>query len=71
MSSRRPEVTAKVQGGSITSLLQNPYGKKKFIESDFNENEKNMHLSCDFQASFSVVWRAFRQFSFKFTTGRS
>ena len=27
MSSRRPKATAKVQGASIISFLQNPYGK--------------------------------------------
>ena len=30
-----------------------------------------MHPSCDFQAIFSIAWRAFRQFSFKFTAGQS
>ena len=30
-----------------------------------------MHFSCDFWAIFSLVWRAFRQLSFKFKPGQS
>ena len=30
-----------------------------------------MQSSCGFQAIFSIVWRAFRQFNFKFTAGQS
>ena len=44
---------------------------KVVIQNDFSENKKNMHPSCDFQAIFSTVWLAFRQFCFKFTAGQS
>ena len=33
MSSRNPKATAKVQGASIISLLQNPYGKSALFKA--------------------------------------
>ena len=63
MSSRRPEVTAKVQGGSITSLLQNPYGKKNLLKAILMKTRKTctslvisrpVSLSCDARSANSV-----------------
>ena len=66
MSSGRPKATAKKVQGASKSIWY-----KWFIQSDFSENKKNMHPSRDFRAIFSIVWRAFRQSSFKFIAGES
>ena len=72
MSSGRPKATAKkVQGASLMSLLRNPYGTSGLFKAILVKTRKNMYPSRDFRAIFSIVWRAFRQSSFKFTAGES
>ena len=64
MSSGRPKAKKKVQGASKSIWY------KWFIQSDFSENKKTC-TPRDFRAIFSIVWRAFRQSSFKFIAGES
>ena len=43
MSSRNPKATAKVQGASIISLLQNPYGKSGLFKAILVETTEEKH----------------------------
>ena len=71
MSSGRPKATAKkVQGASMMSLLRNPYGTSGLFKAILVKTRKKC-TPRDFRAIFSIVWRAFRQSSFKFIAGES
>ena len=43
MSSRNPKATAKVEGASIISLLQNPYGKSGLFKAILVETTEEKH----------------------------
>ena len=60
MPSRRPKATAKLQGAFIISLPQYPHGKCGL----------SMVILVKTRKTFSILWREFRQFGFKFTAGQ-
>ena len=70
MSSGRPKAKKKVQGTSMMSLLRNPYGTSGLFKAILVKTKKTC-TPRDFRAIFSIVWRAFRQSSFKFIAGES